>query len=129
MGSVTGNVTTPNVIFPMMTRGDTYEHLLPFTNDDGTAYDFTWCTGAGISLECEMRVGGPDGTSIGAVAVSIDGLPTAGVLRVTVQSSVSVNAVPGYLYYDIQRKDTNPPTKRSTIVSGRMRVLADVTKA
>ena len=130
MGSPVGNVTSANFILPRLTRGDHYEHVIPLSNDDGTPYDLTWCTvgGGAAGIRGQFRLGSADGDSIGTVTWSVEGTPTAGNLRVVCQSTQTVNATGGWLYFDVERYDASSPVKKSTFISGRFPVLKDVTQ-
>jgi len=123
--------TTVNVALPKFTRGDTYDWTLPFVNADGTAYDFTQWEGLNQGIRGQMRLGGPDGDSIGVVTWTSGvglGIPL-GSARVRVESDVAENATGGVLYYDVEGFDsTASPVERKTIVSGRIPIIRDVTQ-
>lgn len=124
--------TTVNVPLPRFTRGDTYDWTLPFTYGDGSAFDFTPWEGSGKGIQGQMRLGSPDGDSIGTVTWTTNaqdaGIPL-GYARVLVSSTDAANATGGYLYYDVEGYDSNVvPTVKTTIVSGRIPILKDVTR-
>lgn len=116
--------TTVNVALPKFTRGDYYDFTLPFTNSDGTPYDFTQWDG----IQGQMRLGSTEGDSIGVVTWTKGGAVPAGSARVVVQSDVAVNAIGGYLWYDLEGYTTASPIKNKTIVQGRIPIIRDVTR-
>lgn len=126
-----GNVTTLNVRLPLFTRGDTYDHIVTFYNQDGTVADLSAWLASGFGVRCNFRNYGPDGTSIGTVTCTIQTPQTGatkGQMRVYVASDVAVNAVGGFLVFDFEFYNGNvTPEVKNTKASGRMRVLKDVT--
>lgn len=127
-----GVQTTLNARLPVFTRGDTYDWTIPVYNTDGTLYDFTQHEGSGKGVRGQIRIGDVEGTSIGAVSWTTHGTDAAvplGYARVKVTSTVADNAVPGYLWWDLEAYDSNQsPIVRTTLVQGRMRCVGDVTR-
>lgn len=127
-----GLETTLNARLPIFTRGDTYDWTIPFYNSDGTLYDFTQHEGSGKGVRGQIRNGSVEGDSIGSVSWTTHGTDSGiplGYARVLVTSTVAEAAEAGYLWWDIEAYDSNQsPIWRKTLVQGRIRCVADVTR-
>ena len=105
-------------------RGDDHALRMEITDDAGTPIDLTgWMFKATVKLRPDT----PD--SEAPVSVDIPALDNmdaqAGVVYIELPHDQTENLLPGLNLFDVQREFNG---KVTTVVSGRIRVLADVTR-
>ena len=117
-------------IFTTMYRGDTRTIKFAVTDSNGDAVDIT-----GYKFYCSLKSEETDLDAAAAMSVSTtvgdDARDDAagGICYLTLSSSDTDDITPGVYYYDIQRATNDTPPKVATLESGRVRVLADITRA
>lgn len=102
-----------------MTRGDTETISVTMTTDGTTAVNIT-----GRTYTSQMRLS-PDTTTVAATATCAVTNGANGQLTATFSAADTALLVPGYYYWDLQE---NASGVISTVLSGQVTVLADVTR-
>lgn len=105
-------------------RGDTERIRLTLTDPDGVPVDLT---GATLSFTAKERIGDED--DVAPLAVDVVDHPEAalGIGEIELAAEATATLTPGARYqYDIQL--TTAAGDVATLVSGRLKVLADVTR-
>jgi hypothetical protein len=103
----------------IITRGDTETVVVTMVDDVGAAIDIT-----GRTYTSQMRTT-PDISAISITGVGAVTDGAAGKLTVTFSATGTAALDPGFLYWDLQE---NASGVISTILSGTVTVLADVTR-
>jgi hypothetical protein len=102
-----------------ITRGDTETIILSITTDGATPVDIT-----GRTYSSQMRTS-PDSNVISATAVCTVTDGANGEVTAVFSSAETKDLSPGYYYWDLQENASGTIT---TVISGQVTVLADVTR-
>lgn len=101
-----------------VTRGDTYQHLVAFTDADGAPVDLT-----GYTYAAQLRAN-PESPDILATMDTSAG--ATGEVWLTIDPDVTALLVPGRRAWDLQ--ETDPDGIVTTLLAGAADVVADVTR-
>lgn len=115
---------------PQWKNGGTYDINVTLYSDEAqtTKYDLTPFAQSGWGIRCKMRVGSVTGAAVSAVACTIVGAATNGVVNIKVESTVTVEAQ-GYknVFYEVEGYNTNvSPTYVYPIIGGKIPVKPDL---
>jgi hypothetical protein len=106
-------------------RGDTWTTKFTVTDANDNPIDITGLT-YWLTLKTNTDNADPGAAQVSSIATSPDS--NSGIVYMTMQPSTTGTLTPGTYKYDFQQVDNQSPAVVSTLLIGKVRVAADVTR-